>query len=105
MRAIAEVIGRGLKVPVVSLLSRASARSFWMARHVCGVGYAGFKCTDTATAGMAPNRARTHRRSRPNAVFRARAVGDTMNSRVSAWRCARASCADFSAPCRVMSAA
>ena len=68
MREIAEVIGRGLKVPVVSLSQRGSAGSFWLAGDVRGLRHAGFKRTDPATARMASNRARTDCRSRTDAL-------------------------------------
>jgi len=70
MREIAEVIGRGLKVPVGQPLSGESAVSFWLAGNVRGCGHAGLQRTDSTTAWLASNRARTRCRSRTDALAR-----------------------------------
>jgi len=54
MRQIAEVIGRGLKVPwSASLQSKRKVILGWLAMFA-GLDMPASKCTDTATAGMAP---------------------------------------------------
>ncbi len=69
LREVAEAIGRGLKLPVVSIVPRAGRRALWLARAVHGFRHTGFQRTDAGMAGMAPDGSRTHLRSREHAVF------------------------------------
>jgi len=56
MREIAEVIGRGLKVPVVSLSQEEAQGHFGWLATFAGFDMPAFKRTDPATARMASNR-------------------------------------------------
>ncbi len=68
VRDIAEVIGRGLKVPGSQPVSGGGASSFRMARCVHGFRHASVKRANAGTAGLASNRPRPDRRSRTNAL-------------------------------------
>ena len=70
MRDIAEVIGRGLKVPVDFRIPGRGPGPFRMARRVRRSRPSGLKRADPGTAGMAPDRAWINRRSRTNALSR-----------------------------------
>jgi len=52
MREIAKVIGKGLKVPVVSLSPEEAQGTFWLACNVRRPRYAGLECANTRKAGM-----------------------------------------------------
>ncbi len=70
MREIAEVLGRGLKVPVVSLSpEEASVHFGWLAMFA-GPRPSSIERTDAETAGMAPDGSGASLRSQPYAVFR-----------------------------------
>ena len=69
VRDIAEVIGRGLKVPVVSMYSGGGGGSFWLAGGVCRSRFPGLERANAETARMAPDRPGTDRRSRTDALL------------------------------------
>ena len=55
LREIAETLGQGLKVPVVSIEPGKAAEHFGMVRTLRGAGYAGFERVDAQNAGMEPD--------------------------------------------------
>ena len=57
LREIAEAIGRGLKVPVVSQIPRGGSRAFWLPRVFVGARRSGLKRANAGTAGMATDAA------------------------------------------------
>ena len=71
-REIAEVIGRGLNVPVVSKSQRGSSRSFWLDRSLLWYRWPGFQRADAGTVGMATDSARAYCRSESGTLFRTR---------------------------------
>ncbi len=72
LREIAEVIGRGLKVPVVSKSAEEAGEHFGWLGFFVGVDVPGFQCANTATAGMAANRSGADCRSERDEIFRTR---------------------------------
>src|ERR1019366_4455301 len=70
LREIAEAIGRGLKVPVVSKSPEKAGEHFWLARDVRGCRRSGLQRADAGAVGMAPDGSGADFRSRPYAPFR-----------------------------------
>ena len=70
-RAIAEAIGRGLKIPVVSLSPEEAAGHFGWMGFFAGLDMPASSAPDAAAAGMAPDpEGRDDRRSRPHELVR-----------------------------------
>ena len=59
LREIAETIGKGLKIPVVSLDQGQGRRALWLARALRGPGHAGIQRVDAQNAGLGAHRTRT----------------------------------------------
>ena len=68
VREIAEVIGKGLNVPAVSMAREEGSRTLWLAHRFRWIGSPGLQRANTQNAGMEPHRARSPQRSRKYAL-------------------------------------